>query len=50
MTDVSIDQLRSLNKGAFAPWTANPVMHALLIPFGGAGIAAVLEAVATMNL
>ena len=33
------EQVRSLDRGAFASWQANPVVGALMLPFGGAGAA-----------
>ena len=35
--ELMISEVKSLQKGAFAGWTANPVFGALLLPFGGAG-------------
>ena len=33
-----LTEVRSINNGAFAGWTANPVFGALLLPFGGASV------------
>lgn len=40
-----IERLRRIETGAFAPWTANPVVGAVLIPFGGAALAGFLDTV-----
>ncbi len=37
------EQVRTLDRGAFASWSANPVLGALLLPFGGAGAAWVVD-------
>ena len=45
-----IDEIRSLERGAFAPWTRRPVVQAILIPFGGVGIVAILEVLTVVGL
>jgi hypothetical protein len=37
------EEVRALDRGAFANWSANPVLGALLLPFGGAGAAWLID-------
>ena len=32
-----MERIRSTREGAFAPFTQQPALHALLLPFGGYG-------------
>lgn len=38
-----MNEIRAIDQGAFAPWSNSPLFGALLLPFGGAGIASLLE-------
>lgn len=38
-----IAEIKSNQRGAFAPWTANPLLGSLLLPFGGAGASGLLD-------
>ncbi|QDU66114.1 hypothetical protein [Engelhardtia mirabilis] len=40
---LALEQIRSLREGAFAPWFQNPVIRAVLMPFGGAGALALVD-------
>ena len=41
--ELLIDEVTNLSRGAFSNFTDNPVMQALAVPFGGLGIASLLE-------
>jgi hypothetical protein len=43
LLDRLLAEVESLQRGAFAPFTQQPVMRALLVPFGGIGTAMFLE-------
>ncbi|HXT19197.1 MAG TPA: hypothetical protein VN923_00455, partial [Thermoanaerobaculia bacterium] len=43
------DQVRTLDRGAFASWQANPVLGALLLPFGGAGAAWIIDVLSQLG-
>ena len=43
-----IEEVQDIRRGAFAPLTERPVFRAMLMPFGGIGILALLEFVATL--
>lgn len=38
-----IAEIKANQRGAFAPWTANPLLGSLLLPFGGAGASGLLD-------
>lgn len=40
---ILIKEVESLDRGAFGPWTSNPVVGASLLPFGGAGAASLID-------
>jgi hypothetical protein len=40
--------VEGLREGAFAPLAEQPLIRALLLPFGGAGFVALVEALAYM--
>jgi hypothetical protein len=44
-----IRRIETNDEGAFAPLSQQPLVGALLMPFGGAGILALLEYLATMH-
>jgi hypothetical protein len=40
---LTMEEVRSLKQGAFAPLALHPALGAALLPFGGAGLVALLE-------
>jgi len=47
LSDRLLGEIESIQRGAFAPLTQQPVMRAFLVPLGGIGTAAFLEFLAT---
>ncbi len=45
-----LTEIRDCEEGAFAPIAKNPVVGAVLVPFGGAGVLAVLEFITHLRL
>ena len=45
-----LDEVRSIRQGAFAPFTQNPVVQSLLVPFGGVGGIYLIEFLTKMNI
>lgn len=44
-----LEEVRHLRAGVFAPWASNPVLRAVLIPFGGVGSITLIESLMRMN-
>jgi hypothetical protein len=44
-----IEDVKSIQERAFAPWSQRPVLRAVLIPFGGTGLLQLLQYLATMR-
>jgi hypothetical protein len=44
-----IDEIAAIRQGAFAPWSQNPLVAAVLIPTGGIGTWSLLEMLATWH-
>lgn len=42
--DNTIEYIRHIRRGAFKPWLQHPIVQGLLLPFGGAGSLALIEA------
>jgi hypothetical protein len=40
---MTIKQIRTIQKGTFAPWSSHPLVGAILIPFGGSGLLALIQ-------
>jgi hypothetical protein len=40
-----MDYISGLKRGAFVPWFRHPMVQAILVPFGGLGTLAILEAI-----
>ena len=40
---LTIDQIRAVDEGAFAPWSSQPFIRAILVPFGGTGIITLIQ-------
>jgi hypothetical protein len=38
-----IDEVKNTEEGAFAPWSRQPLVGALIMPFTGAGLVAWLQ-------
>jgi len=45
-----IEEVHGLHRGAFAHWSRHPVLKAILIPFGGVGLLALVEILGAMGL
>ncbi|WP_309384679.1 hypothetical protein [Cerasicoccus frondis] len=43
LIDTAMEQIRGLKRGAFEPLSTNPILVAILVPFGGAGGIVLLE-------
>jgi hypothetical protein len=39
----TIEQIKTIEKGTFAPWSKHPLVGAILIPFGGSGLMALVQ-------
>jgi hypothetical protein len=48
--EFAIKDILEVRDGAFAPFTHQPVLHALLVPFGGVGSVYLLEFLERMNI
>ncbi len=44
-----IERVQELRQGAFAHWSHNPLVKAILLPFGGLGLLTLLEVLGAMN-
>ena len=45
-----MDHVKSIQTGAFAPFTRNPVIQALLVPFGGVGGVYIFDILGKLNI
>jgi len=45
-----IAEIRAMSRGAFAPWTSNPLVGSLLLPFGGAGATGLIDFLVHLGL
>ena len=48
--EMLIEEIQSLQGGAFTPWAQNPVLRAVILPFGGVGAVALLDMLAQLGL
>ena len=39
----TVEQIKAVNEGAFAPWSEQPFIRAVLVPFGGTGILTLIQ-------
>lgn len=45
-----MEEIKNVRTGAFSPWSRNPVLHALVLPFGGVGALALIDTLVQMGL
>jgi len=45
-----IEEIKGLQRGAFAPWSRHPIVKAVLLPFGGLGAVLMLDMVGSIGL
>lgn len=48
--ELTIEELKNLKTGAFAPWSQHPLVRAVILPFGGAGTVLVLEILSKLGM
>ncbi|MCP4895873.1 MAG: hypothetical protein GY906_02775, partial [bacterium] len=48
--ELTIEELKNLKTGAFAPWSQHPLVRAIILPFGGAGTVLVLEVLSKLGM